>query len=344
MKERIGLIVVCALCLVCAAAAQVPWINVPMVNGSAGQYACITRPTYNQTIAVITCNPQAVGMYPPFAQTFLFAHEHGHVYQIVYNPQMLMSPYAEYDADCYAATWLVSHDPQSLASSIQWFQQVLGPNGGDAIHGNGFQMAQRAEQCAQAADPSFSAELKTSTPRDSTPKFASGFLDEKTVSSRPVTSYPKPKDMSKTSGSEFPGVPAGAEPTACTAVEYLAESSHTSFWEASTSSGGVAPNISKALGASCKVTGALRRKVECSQEANVTPDLKSEVARCLSAKEWAKSCDDAKCTTTIYSHPSDGEEHVIVRVTTKTTGQALEMEAPAQTPHNHDSKDYASAK
>jgi hypothetical protein len=213
----------------CAAVSQVPWIAVPVVNGSAGQYACITRPTYNQTIAIITCNPQIVGMYPPFAQSFLLAHEHGHVYQIVYNPQMLMSPYVEYDADCYAATYMVLNDTRSLALSIQWFRQVLGPYGGDAIHGNGFQMAQRAEECARSVNPNFQATLETVPTKLNRPQLANAFLDDSAVS-RPVASYPKPKGMVKTSDTAFPDVRPDVEPTACTAIEYLIESSNKFFW------------------------------------------------------------------------------------------------------------------
>jgi hypothetical protein len=344
MNLKTGLVVVGLLFLSCTASSQVPWIDVPMVNGSAGQYACITRPTYDQSIAVITCNPQVVAMYPPFAQKFLFTHEHGHVYQIVYNPQILMSPYVEYDADCYAATYMVFNDPQALAWSIQWFRQVLGPYGGDAIHGNGFQMAQRADQCARAANPNFNAQLENAPPQPGKSAFADSFLDEGSASSLSVTSYPKPKGMSKNYQTGFQEVRADVQPTACTALEYLLESSHTSFWEASDSTGAVAPSISKALRARCQVTGALRRRVTCSQDAHNSPDLKLEVARCLPAKEWEKHCEGVECTNEVFSHPGDGPDHVIVNVRSQGVGEVLELVAPAQSPHEHDSKAYGATK
>jgi hypothetical protein len=324
------------------AVSQVPWINVPMINGATGQYACVTRPTNDQSIAVITCNPQVVNMYPPFAQVFLIAHEHGHVYQIVYTPQILMTPYAEYDADCYAATYMVSNDPQSLALSIQWFRQVLGPYGGDAIHGNGFQMAQRAQECAQAANPRFEAELESHGPRSQKNVPANAFLGSQSEASRSVSSYPKPKGMSKFSTSGFPEVRGDVEPTACTALEFLLESSHTSYWEASDETGRIAPTISKALGANCRVDGLLRRQVECKQDLHSSLDLRTEIVRCLSAKEWEKHCDDASCTTEILEHPGDGADHVEVSVKNQGAVEVLELVSPIASVHTHDSKSYAS--
>jgi hypothetical protein len=91
-----------------------------------------------------------LAMLPPAAQVFLRAHEHGHVYQLVYAPAILAGPNAEFDADCYAATVLSFTDRPALAATVRWFETVVGPAGGDLTHGNGFQMAQRARECAAA--------------------------------------------------------------------------------------------------------------------------------------------------------------------------------------------------
>jgi hypothetical protein len=348
MKIRGVLFAAFLVLAACAATGQVPWINVPVVNGNAGQYACVTRPTYDQSIAVITCNQQVVAMYPPPAQAFLYAHEHGHVYQIVYNPQMLMSPYVEYDADCYAATYMAINDPASLAAAIRWFQQVLGPYGGDAIHGNGFQMAARAFQCAQAVRPNFVVQdYPEAVPIHRRPhgSLANAFMGDQSDSSSTKT-YPRPKGMSKREDNAFPRMKTDVQPTVCTAVEYLADSAHTSFWEASDQTGAISPNISSALGGKCSVTGTLRRQVGCERELNKAnkPDWNASLSACLSAKEWSKRCEDAECSSQLYEHPGDGNDHLTIRLRTLGSKQLLEFIAPTVAPHAHDSGAYVSVK
>jgi hypothetical protein len=340
MNLKIMGILIATIFMIGKAHSQVPWINVPMVNGPAGPYACITRPTYDQRIAIITCDSNVVGRFPPFVQSFLNAHEHGHVYQIVYNPQILMTGFAEYDADCYAATYMVFNDPQSLAWSIQWFRQVLGPYGGDAVHGNGFQMAQRATECAHNANPAFNADLELPRPGSKQPVMANSFFGEAS-SPKPPTSYPRPKGMTKTGTLKAVVTQNDVEPTACTALEFLIESSHTSFWEASDETGSITPNVSKAFNASCHVGGVLRRQIECTQQPRVAPNLRTETVRCLAAKEWEKHCDDANCLVETLRHPGDSEDHVEVSVTTASDGvETMKLVAPEQVAHDHDSKSY----
>ena len=100
-----------------ARAQNAVWIDVPIIQGPSGNYTCITRPTGDMRIAIISCDPVKFNMFPPFVQQFLIAHEHGHVYQIVYNPAVMYGPYAEYDADCFAAVYLAQTDPSVLTRS-----------------------------------------------------------------------------------------------------------------------------------------------------------------------------------------------------------------------------------
>jgi hypothetical protein len=139
--------VVFGVLLAATASAQGPdlrWIDVPVVSGPSGGYTCVTRPF--QGSAVITCDPYKMANLPPAAQTFLIAHEHGHVLQFVRGTQFASNP--EADADCYAAKRLALTDPQTLAAAIQWLEHGLGAGGGDLMHGNGYQVAAFARQCA----------------------------------------------------------------------------------------------------------------------------------------------------------------------------------------------------
>ena len=128
-------------------AQRLPWYSVPVVPGPAGNFTCVTRPTgVPVPVATITCDPGKMSQMPPDAQAFLMAHEHGHVHQIVHGLQFSSNP--EADADCYAATFMATTNVQSLMGAVRWLEQVLGPYGGDSLHGNGFQVAQFARQCA----------------------------------------------------------------------------------------------------------------------------------------------------------------------------------------------------
>jgi hypothetical protein len=133
--------------LAVSASAQGPdlrWIDVPVVPGASGAYTCVTTPA--PASAVITCDPQKLAMLPPAAQTFLIAHEHGHVLQFARGLQFDTNP--EADADCYAAKRLALTDPQTLRAAIRWLEQTLGAGGGDLVHGSGVQVAALARQCA----------------------------------------------------------------------------------------------------------------------------------------------------------------------------------------------------
>jgi hypothetical protein len=145
-KLLIGCLVT-ALALVSAplTAQQLPWYSVPVEYGVTGQYACVTQ---NQPFRgpLITCNPSALAQMSPGAQTFLLAHEHGHVFQLMRGQQFAQNP--EADADCYAAKYLAVTNPQALADALNWLQKVLGPRGGDMTHGNGIQIAAWARRCA----------------------------------------------------------------------------------------------------------------------------------------------------------------------------------------------------
>jgi hypothetical protein len=142
------------LCHAAQAYAQAPppWIDVPETLGLVpGTATCQTRPTgAPNPPAIIVCDPQRLSSLPVPAQIFLRAHEHGHVVQLVYDTPLFFGPNAEFDADCYAATVLSFTNRPALAATVQWFQTVVGPAGGDITHGNGFQMAQRARECASS--------------------------------------------------------------------------------------------------------------------------------------------------------------------------------------------------
>jgi hypothetical protein len=144
-RLRALLLAVAAAASTAAAAQQLPWYEVPVVSGFTGNYTCVTQNVPGQG-PVITCNPYRLNQMSPGAQTFLLAHEHGHVFQFRHGLQFSGNP--EADADCYAAKYLAMNDPGALQDAIYWLQNVLGPNGGDMTHGSGFQVAAWALQCA----------------------------------------------------------------------------------------------------------------------------------------------------------------------------------------------------
>ena len=126
-------------------AQQLTWYDAPFAYGPAGQYACVTR---NEPFLgpIIVCNPQALAQVPQAAQTFLLAHEHGHIYQLV-NGQS-WSTNAEADADCYAAKYLAANNPETLKVILLWMHDVLGEGGADILHGTGVQTAEWVRRCA----------------------------------------------------------------------------------------------------------------------------------------------------------------------------------------------------
>lgn len=98
--------------------------------------------SFDQFGPYIVYNPRLYANYPQPMLVFLRAHEYGHVYS--------RGPFAnpEANADCWAAGQLSRTDPQIFGQVIWYMENVLGPHGGDATHGNGFQMAQLMRRCA----------------------------------------------------------------------------------------------------------------------------------------------------------------------------------------------------
>jgi hypothetical protein len=90
----------------------------------------------------IRFNPDVWYNQPWFMNVFLRAHEYGHIFS--------NGPYAnpEANADCWAAQQLAQSDPQVLDQVVSFMVNVMGPRGGDATHGNGYQMAQLIRQCS----------------------------------------------------------------------------------------------------------------------------------------------------------------------------------------------------
>jgi hypothetical protein len=130
-----------------AHAQQLPWFDAPVVDGSAGNFTCVTTPNL-QYGAVITCDPSKMAGLPPAARAFLLNHEHGHVVQIRFGRTLFVQN-PEADADCYAAK-IMRSNPNELNAAIAWLRNVLGPGGGDILHGTGFQVADFASQCANS--------------------------------------------------------------------------------------------------------------------------------------------------------------------------------------------------
>jgi hypothetical protein len=90
----------------------------------------------------IRFNPDVWFNEPWYVNVFLRAHEYGHIFS--------RGPFAnpEANADCWAAQQLAQSDPQILDQVVWYMVNVMGPRGGDASHGNGYQMAQLIHQCS----------------------------------------------------------------------------------------------------------------------------------------------------------------------------------------------------
>lgn len=329
--------------------AQSPaWIDVPMVWGpTGGPYTCVTRPTGDPRIAIITCDPSRFNQFPVFAQKFLIAHEHGHVYQIVYNPAILYGPYAEYDADCYGAVVLAQTDADSLTATVHWFETVMGPQGGDATHGNGFQMAQRLRQCAASAGVQISQNKRVEHFGNSIIGVSAiahscqsaPFEDQRSglVSIAYQAKGQKLPDAQIVSHGPDDPVERGT-PSFCTSLEMLLDSVHSGFWEISMHDGTVRSDISRSIGGPCTV-GRSRLDVTCQIQPSQDTGTASVVKRlesCLSTTEWIKTCSDAGCKSANFRHPNDPNDHPIISVTSSQTWISVQISRPAPTAHEHD--------
>jgi hypothetical protein len=141
-KRLLVLSVVFSIALSVPASAQIRW-----VPGNAGAFTCVTVPT-GFGASQIVCDPQKLNSLPPAAREFLLLHESGHAGQIRTN-SLAYSSNPEADADCYAATVLAQSNPGLLFEAIRWMETVQRfQGGGDGLHGNGFEVAQFARQCA----------------------------------------------------------------------------------------------------------------------------------------------------------------------------------------------------
>jgi hypothetical protein len=299
---------------------QLPWprsnwqpaIPVPEILGGAGQFSCVTQPN-PATLAVITCTPVTFSQFPPAVLLFLRVHEHGHVNQMRFRPQVLYSGHAEADADCFSAYNLAQTDPQVLASAIVWFWNVAGPGlKVDAAHGNGFEIANMAMQCGDSAIPGFSANVR--------PQLR-GINYQENLQSKPrllLAKYQKPADQKEMQGQAVPEkmdedavVDAKGVPALCTAIDLLIEGSHSSFWDVSLHNGAIRPTISKALGADCVARGMGRYEVLCTINSSPSRSVfGTKLDACLSRSEdWAKTCRGEKCLDVQFSHPGDSANH-----------------------------------
>jgi hypothetical protein len=317
--------------LVCPAAhAQTPiWIDVPMIWAPAGNYTCITRPTGDQRIAIISCDPNRFNQFPQPVQRFLITHEHGHVYQIAYTPTVLYGPYAEYDADCYAATYLATTDVATLTAAVHWFETVFRNQGGDSTHGTGLQMAQRARQCA--------AQVGVNIARQEAAPLPAGvrFLNVATGQSANKAKLPLGSIVSH--GPD--DISDKGTPSFATALEMIVESAHSAFWEVSTHSGAVRADISRAIGGHCRVGGG-RMSVVCEfarNDAASGSEVKEQVERTLDSSEWAKKCANEECSIENFAHPNDQQDHTSVLLdASKMDKMVLRIEAAKREAHEHD--------
>ena len=317
--------------LVCPAAhAQTPiWIEVPIIWTPAGNYTCITHPTGDQRIAIISCDPGRFNQFPQFVQRFLIAHEHGHVYQIAYTPTVLYGPYAEYDADCYAATYLATTDVATLTAAVHWFETVFRFQGGDSTHGTGLQMAQRARQCA--AQVGVNIAMQETAPLPAGVRFMNVATEQGPHKDKlPLGSIVShgPDDIGDK------GTPSFA-----TALEMLVESAHSAFWEVSTHSGAVRADVSRAIGGRCRVEGS-RQSVVCEfarKDAAGGLDVKDRLEKTLASSEWAKKCANQECSIETFAHPSDEQDHASVLLdASKMDKTVLRIEAAKREAHEHD--------
>jgi hypothetical protein len=338
------------------ARAQSPaWFDVPVVWApTGGPYTCVTRPTGDARIAIITCDPSRFNGFPIFAQKFLIAHEHGHVYQIVYNPSILYGPYAEYDADCYGAEVLAGTDVASLTATVHWFETVIGPQGGDVTHGNGFQMAQRIRQCAanvgvqisrnnymeqgdsiaSASQLSIVGSCPSATSEESHARLLSIAYQEHGQKS--------PGDLGQfvSHGPDDP-VERGT-PSFCTSLEMIIESAHSYFWEVSMHDSTVRSDVSRGIGGVCTVdhdrSGVTCKIARSDQAASV--NLKTRLESCLSPTEWVKSCSDSTCNLETFRHPNDSADHPTISLASSEKETSVQIASPMPRPHEHDMPGY----
>jgi hypothetical protein len=279
---------------------------------------------------------------PPAVQAFLRAHEHGHVYQIVYNPAMLYGSYAEYDADCYAAAVLSYRDRGALTGAVQWFERVMGPYGGDATHGNGFQMAQRARQCAaqsgfsvpQAPVPNPESQGDAGLARNGGPSEA-----------QDVAAAQEPANLALLASAVSHGpddIPDRGAPSVCTTVELIKDAAHQAFWEISDHTGAVRTDISRGLDADCSIDGS-RGAVTCQFKESVNASLlKARLPACFDSHDWVKQCVDGKCTSQKFEHMKDGAHHVVVEASFGDVRRIV-FRSPVAERHDHDFKKAGSA-
>lgn len=284
-----------------------PPVRVPEVYDSSSPYSCQTIPAGNG--ALIRCRPADLGRFPAAMLVFLRAHEYGHINQLRFNPALAYSPYAEYDADCYAASVLVNSDPVVLAAAIQYMWNVIGPNMGDATHGNGFQVAQRALECARAVQPSYMSQTFPRFPVEKEQALAWSLGGE-----RPHTLTRKPPRKTQQMDLDSLADERG-QPSRCTAVDVLVDGAHSNFWEASTKTGAVRPALSKAMGAECGVERGNQVSLSCRATSEPLEQWVASLEACFDSAEWTKSCTDDSCR---WVHPGDADDHTTVSISRKT--------------------------
>jgi hypothetical protein len=86
----------------------------------------------------IMYNPVILGTLPQPLWVFLRAHEHGHAIGRLAG---------EAEADCWAAREISKVNPDLVDQIVWHLINTLGPRGGDATHGNGYQMAEVVQRC-----------------------------------------------------------------------------------------------------------------------------------------------------------------------------------------------------
>lgn len=311
-----------------AQAQEMPWIDVPESLGFAGPATCVTRPTgVMQPIATITCDPAKLGAQPIASRVFLRAHEHGHVYQLAFNPALFYSPFAEYDADCYAAIWMAHHDQPNLTTIIQLFE-LMGPRGGDATHGNGFQMAARVRECASHegfAPPmlEFEGVMSATAPVGGPTPFGN---DER----QPSAPQADLQAMEAIVSHGPDDVPDRGTPNVCTAIDMIRDAAHTSFWEARSGVGEIRNDLSNALG-KCRVEQS-HGTAECALVPSTEKQVEDSISSCFDKHDWEKKCSGQDCSVETFEHRHDGGHHVVVRLDKKRA--RLLFQAPAAEPAN----------
>lgn len=333
-------------CLVASplrAQAGAPWIDAPVGWGPASQYTCVTRPTgMPMPPAFITCDPNKFYSFPPFAQEFLLDHEHGHVYQIVYNPSILYGPYAEYDADCYGAIVMAGRNPQGLAATVAWLVNVVGYQAKDATHGNGFEMAQRIRECAARVGVTLGqASWSSGSSMAVLSQAAPGALLASGAAKLPAGLEVVQPQNPKLPVDYAAYVSRGPDPLPtrsadfCTALESVAEAAHSWFWEQSTQVGQLRPEIADVLGGNCTVSGT-RDRVTCTGDTGTTPLSAARVHACLHQSDWVPVCGKRGCDARVeYFHHAAAKDHESIAIEVVGQGTTVTIAAPAFDSHGH---------